>query len=186
MSFSLQLPQQPATIIQQLPHQQPLITQIPPPQPNPAPRSGSIKEGMQPIEINLFFLSLPVFICFYMYVHFVCRHGGTDADAKCPDAPDHNAQYDAESHASHGHVTTWRAQSRCSSNYISGTHKHIHTPRLIKDKPKSLNCQQRPKPLFPGQLPGHFCKAKCQTKGKCCPSSSSLWSQPCSITAASH
>lgn len=128
-----------------------------------------------------------------MYVYFVCRHGGTDADAKCPDAPDHNAQYDAESHASDGHVTTWRAQSLCSSNYISGTHKHMHTPRLTKDKPKSPFknplknvCQQCPKSLFLGQLPGHFCKAKCQTKGKCCPSSSSLWAQPCSITAASH
>lgn len=43
---SLQLPQQPTTIIQQLPQQQPLITQIPPPQPYPAARSGSIKEGM--------------------------------------------------------------------------------------------------------------------------------------------
>lgn len=45
-TFSLQLPQQPTTIIQQLPQQQPLITQIPPPQPYPAARSGSIKEGM--------------------------------------------------------------------------------------------------------------------------------------------
>ncbi|KAL8173212.1 UNVERIFIED_CONTAM: hypothetical protein K2H54_042471 [Gekko kuhli] len=39
------LPQQPATIIQQIPQQSPLITQIPPPQAFPAPRSGSIKEG---------------------------------------------------------------------------------------------------------------------------------------------
>ncbi|XP_077172860.1 uncharacterized protein C21orf58 homolog isoform X2 [Paroedura picta] len=40
------LPQQPATIIQQIPQHSPLITQIPPPQPFPAPRSGSIKEDM--------------------------------------------------------------------------------------------------------------------------------------------
>ncbi|KAH0621762.1 hypothetical protein JD844_023383 [Phrynosoma platyrhinos] len=40
------MPQQPATIIQQIPQQPPLITQIPPPQPFPAPRSGSIKEDM--------------------------------------------------------------------------------------------------------------------------------------------
>ncbi|XP_036622723.1 LOW QUALITY PROTEIN: uncharacterized protein C21orf58 homolog [Trichosurus vulpecula] len=39
------VPQPPATIIQQLP-QQPLITQIPPPQAYPAPRAGSIKEDM--------------------------------------------------------------------------------------------------------------------------------------------
>ncbi|XP_075611950.1 uncharacterized protein C21orf58 homolog isoform X2 [Balearica regulorum gibbericeps] len=39
------LPPQPATIIQQLPHPSPLITQIPPAQPFAAPRSGSIKEG---------------------------------------------------------------------------------------------------------------------------------------------
>ncbi|XP_059209977.1 uncharacterized protein C21orf58 [Centropristis striata] len=45
------LPQQPATIIQQLPQQQPLITQIPPPQPQPAARSGSIKEDM--VELML-------------------------------------------------------------------------------------------------------------------------------------
>ncbi|KAM4625285.1 uncharacterized protein C21orf58 homolog [Polymixia lowei] len=44
------LPQQPATIIQQLP-QQPLITQIPPPQPCPVPRSGSVKEDM--VELML-------------------------------------------------------------------------------------------------------------------------------------
>ncbi|KAM3870973.1 uncharacterized protein C21orf58 homolog [Diretmus argenteus] len=44
------IPHQPATIIQQLP-QQPLITQIPPPQPYPAPRSGSIKEDM--VELML-------------------------------------------------------------------------------------------------------------------------------------
>nr|XP_020469711.1 proline-rich protein 29-like isoform X1 [Monopterus albus] len=47
----LRLPQQPATIIQQLPQQQPLITQIPPPQLYPAPRSGSIKEDM--VELML-------------------------------------------------------------------------------------------------------------------------------------
>ncbi|XP_060113785.1 uncharacterized protein C21orf58 homolog [Heteronotia binoei] len=40
------LPQQPATIIQQIPQHSPLITQIPLPQPFPAPRSGSIKEDM--------------------------------------------------------------------------------------------------------------------------------------------
>ncbi|KAG2459602.1 TRA2B protein, partial [Polypterus senegalus] len=39
------MPQQPATIIQQLPQQQPLIAQIPPPQPLPPIRSGSIKEA---------------------------------------------------------------------------------------------------------------------------------------------
>ncbi|XP_066221994.1 uncharacterized protein C21orf58 homolog isoform X2 [Saccopteryx leptura] len=39
------VPQPPATIIQQLP-QQPLITQIPPPQAFPAQRSGSIKEDI--------------------------------------------------------------------------------------------------------------------------------------------
>uniref|UniRef100_A0A3Q1ECM5 Zgc:112416 n=1 Tax=Acanthochromis polyacanthus TaxID=80966 RepID=A0A3Q1ECM5_9TELE len=38
------LPQFPATIIKQLPQQQPALTQIPPPQPHPALRSGSIKE----------------------------------------------------------------------------------------------------------------------------------------------
>uniref|UniRef100_A0ACB8GFV4 Uncharacterized protein n=1 Tax=Sphaerodactylus townsendi TaxID=933632 RepID=A0ACB8GFV4_9SAUR len=41
------LPQQPATIIQQIPQHPPLITQIPSPQAfPPAPRSGSIKEDM--------------------------------------------------------------------------------------------------------------------------------------------
>ncbi|KAM5335302.1 uncharacterized protein C21orf58 homolog isoform 2-T2 [Glossophaga mutica] len=40
-----EVPQPPATIIQQLP-QQPLIAQIPPPQAVPAQRSGSIKEDM--------------------------------------------------------------------------------------------------------------------------------------------
>uniref|UniRef100_A0AAY5JVP8 DUF4587 domain-containing protein n=1 Tax=Esox lucius TaxID=8010 RepID=A0AAY5JVP8_ESOLU len=44
-------PQQPATILQQLPAQQPLIQQIPPPQIFPAPRSGSIKEDM--VELML-------------------------------------------------------------------------------------------------------------------------------------
>jgi len=39
------VPQQPATIIQQIPQQQPLIAQIPPPQTFPY-RSGSIKEGI--------------------------------------------------------------------------------------------------------------------------------------------
>lgn len=41
--------------------------------------------------------------------------------------------------------------------------------------------------LFPGELRGksHFCKARCQTKGRCCPSSSSLWSYPCSNITAS-
>uniref|UniRef100_UPI00398E98E3 uncharacterized protein C21orf58 homolog isoform X2 n=1 Tax=Pristiophorus japonicus TaxID=55135 RepID=UPI00398E98E3 len=47
----LRLPQQPATIIQQLPQQQPLITQIPPPQALPPIRSGSIKEDM--VELML-------------------------------------------------------------------------------------------------------------------------------------
>ena len=66
------------------------------------------------------------------------RHGGIDADAKCPDAPDHNAQYDAESHASY--VASWRAQSLCPSNYISwaGTHKHTHS-LTDRDKTKLLN-----------------------------------------------
>ncbi|XP_078214820.1 uncharacterized protein C21orf58 homolog isoform X5 [Callithrix jacchus] len=41
----LQVPQPPATVIQQLP-QQPLIAQIPPPQAFPTQRSGSIKEDM--------------------------------------------------------------------------------------------------------------------------------------------
>ncbi|XP_045081764.1 uncharacterized protein C21orf58 isoform X2 [Coregonus clupeaformis] len=45
------LPQQPTTFIQQLPQQQPLIQQIPPPQPYPAPRSSSIKEDM--VELML-------------------------------------------------------------------------------------------------------------------------------------
>ncbi|XP_066409584.1 uncharacterized protein C21orf58 homolog isoform X1 [Molothrus aeneus] len=40
------MPAQPATIIQQLPHPSPVITQIPPAQPLAAPRSGSIKEDM--------------------------------------------------------------------------------------------------------------------------------------------
>ncbi|XP_077037235.1 uncharacterized protein C21orf58 homolog isoform X4 [Agelaius phoeniceus] len=42
----LRMPAQPATIIQQLPHPSPVITQIPPAQPFAAPRSGSIKEDM--------------------------------------------------------------------------------------------------------------------------------------------
>ncbi|XP_066409586.1 uncharacterized protein C21orf58 homolog isoform X3 [Molothrus aeneus] len=42
----LRMPAQPATIIQQLPHPSPVITQIPPAQPLAAPRSGSIKEDM--------------------------------------------------------------------------------------------------------------------------------------------
>ncbi|XP_041809961.1 uncharacterized protein C21orf58 [Chelmon rostratus] len=45
------LPLQPASTIQQLPQQQPLITQIPPPQPYHAPNSGSIKEDM--VELML-------------------------------------------------------------------------------------------------------------------------------------
>ncbi|XP_063515945.1 uncharacterized protein C21orf58 homolog isoform X1 [Pongo pygmaeus] len=44
-SDTRQVPQPPATIIQQLP-QQPLIAQIPPPQAFPTQRSGSIKEDM--------------------------------------------------------------------------------------------------------------------------------------------
>uniref|UniRef100_A0A803VG21 Chromosome 21 open reading frame 58 n=1 Tax=Ficedula albicollis TaxID=59894 RepID=A0A803VG21_FICAL len=40
------MPAQPATIIQQLPHPSPVITQIPPAQPLAAPRPGSIKEDM--------------------------------------------------------------------------------------------------------------------------------------------
>ncbi|KAG1942367.1 hypothetical protein F2P79_015466 [Pimephales promelas] len=44
------VPQQPATIIQQIPQQQPLIAQIPPPQTFPY-RSGSIKEDM--VELML-------------------------------------------------------------------------------------------------------------------------------------
>ncbi|KTF88211.1 hypothetical protein cypCar_00010607 [Cyprinus carpio] len=46
----LRVPQQPATIIQQLPQQQPLIAQFPPPQTFPY-RSGSIKEDM--VELML-------------------------------------------------------------------------------------------------------------------------------------
>ncbi|XP_072832917.1 uncharacterized protein C21orf58 homolog isoform X2 [Pogona vitticeps] len=42
----LRLPQQPATIIQQIPQHPPLITQIPPPQLYPASHPGSIKEDM--------------------------------------------------------------------------------------------------------------------------------------------
>lgn len=64
----LQLPQQPATIIQQLPQQQPLITQIPPPQPYPAPRSGSIKEGTQP-QTEMYIQSNPL-VFLWMCVHF--------------------------------------------------------------------------------------------------------------------
>nr|XP_047903070.1 uncharacterized protein C21orf58 homolog isoform X1 [Anser cygnoides] len=45
-SFLIQMPPQPATIIQQLPQLPPLIAQIPPAQPFAAPRSGSIKEDM--------------------------------------------------------------------------------------------------------------------------------------------
>ncbi|XP_034431291.1 uncharacterized protein C21orf58 isoform X2 [Hippoglossus hippoglossus] len=45
------LPQHPATIIQQLPQQQPLIAQIPQPQLYPALRSGSVKEDM--VELML-------------------------------------------------------------------------------------------------------------------------------------
>ncbi|XP_061089614.1 uncharacterized protein C21orf58 isoform X2 [Conger conger] len=45
------MPQQPATIIQQLPQQQPLIAQIPPPQPLQPAKSGSIKEDM--VELML-------------------------------------------------------------------------------------------------------------------------------------
>ncbi|CAB1421715.1 unnamed protein product [Pleuronectes platessa] len=45
------LPQHPATIIQQLPQQQPLIAKIPPPQLYPALRSGSVKEDM--VELML-------------------------------------------------------------------------------------------------------------------------------------
>ncbi|XP_036838701.1 uncharacterized protein C21orf58-like isoform X2 [Oncorhynchus mykiss] len=41
------LPQQPTTFIQQLPQQQPLIQQMPPPQPNHAPQSGSIKDMVE-------------------------------------------------------------------------------------------------------------------------------------------
>ncbi|MGH0117666.1 UNVERIFIED_CONTAM: hypothetical protein FKN15_041858 [Acipenser sinensis] len=48
---NVQMPQQPTTIIQQLPQQQPLITQIPPPQPYPPIKSGSIKEDM--VELML-------------------------------------------------------------------------------------------------------------------------------------
>ncbi|XP_014804703.1 PREDICTED: uncharacterized protein C21orf58 homolog [Calidris pugnax] len=40
------MPPQSATIIQQLPHPSPLITQLPPAQPFAAPHSGSIKEDM--------------------------------------------------------------------------------------------------------------------------------------------
>lgn len=39
-------------------------------------------------------------ICVYVFLYV--RHGGADADAKCPDAPNYNAQHDAESPASHG------------------------------------------------------------------------------------
>uniref|UniRef100_A0A8D2IGF5 DUF4587 domain-containing protein n=1 Tax=Varanus komodoensis TaxID=61221 RepID=A0A8D2IGF5_VARKO len=45
-SFVSKLPQQPATIIQQIPQYPPLITQIPPPQASVVSRSGSIKEDM--------------------------------------------------------------------------------------------------------------------------------------------
>uniref|UniRef100_A0A667XXF7 Zgc:112416 n=1 Tax=Myripristis murdjan TaxID=586833 RepID=A0A667XXF7_9TELE len=45
------IPQHPATIIQQLPQQQPLITLIPSPQPNLAPRPGSIKEDMMELML---------------------------------------------------------------------------------------------------------------------------------------
>uniref|UniRef100_A0A672NUB6 DUF4587 domain-containing protein n=1 Tax=Sinocyclocheilus grahami TaxID=75366 RepID=A0A672NUB6_SINGR len=50
------VPQQPATIIQLLPHRQPLIAQNPPPQTFPY-RSGSIKEDM--VELMLMQNALP-------------------------------------------------------------------------------------------------------------------------------
>lgn len=68
---------------------------------------------------------------FLVYVHFVCRHGGTDADAKYPDAPDHNAQYDAESHAFFGSVTI----SHCASPKYQ-VHTNTYTLRLMNTKQK--------------------------------------------------
>lgn len=67
---------------------------------------------------------------------------------------------------------------------------NTHTLQHIEKRHKSLHSLQNchPKSVFPGQLPGkpYFCKARCQTKGECRPSSSSLWSYPCSTTAASY
>lgn len=119
---------------------------------------------------------------------FCIRHGGTDADAKCPDASDYNAQYDAESHASYGPVTSCRAQSLCHPHCTSwaGTHLLFYIHTYIKHEVMT-SCPKNLKYVFPGQLPGkpYFCKVRFQTKGKCCPSSSSLWSYCCSATAAS-
>uniref|UniRef100_A0A3B3SD21 Zgc:112416 n=1 Tax=Paramormyrops kingsleyae TaxID=1676925 RepID=A0A3B3SD21_9TELE len=43
----MRIPQQPTTIIQQLPQQQPIIAQVPPPLPFSSSKSGSIKEMME-------------------------------------------------------------------------------------------------------------------------------------------
>lgn len=80
------------------------------------------QRGYAKANRTLSYLNLTVFIT----VYFSVRHGGIDADAKCPDASAHNAQYDAERHASY--VAT-SALLLCPSNDVSwaGTHKHTHT-----------------------------------------------------------
>uniref|UniRef100_A0A8C7SN86 DUF4587 domain-containing protein n=1 Tax=Oncorhynchus mykiss TaxID=8022 RepID=A0A8C7SN86_ONCMY len=64
------LPQQPTTFIQQLPQQQPLIQQIPPPQPYPAPRSGSIKEGKH-TQMQSAATGVCVCVCIYIMLIFM-------------------------------------------------------------------------------------------------------------------
>lgn len=54
------------------------------------------------MQIDVFYFSLSVLVLVCVYVSLYVRHDGADADAKCPDAPDYNAQHDAESPASCG------------------------------------------------------------------------------------
>lgn len=83
--------------------------------------------------------------------------------------------------------------SHCApcAKYLGQVHTNMHTLSTHKDKAKSLNSdplQNCPKSVAPGQFPGkpYFCTPRCQTKRKCCPSSSSLWSYFCGTTAAPH
>uniref|UniRef100_A0A3P8T785 DUF4587 domain-containing protein n=1 Tax=Amphiprion percula TaxID=161767 RepID=A0A3P8T785_AMPPE len=159
----LQLPQYPATIIKQLPQQQPAVTQIPPSQSHPALRSGSIKEDM--VELMLMQNA---------QMHQIIMHNmmlkAMPSTALSPPGGSHHC---VPHSTYHGQVNT---------------HTLTQKKTLTLHKIVISVSQQSLTSVFPGQLPRKLplCKARCQNRRKYCPSSSSSpWSHPYSTTAAS-
>lgn len=96
---------------------------------SPCPTLRKHQRGYVTANWPLLHLSILLFTFSMHMCIFMCRHGGTDADAKCPDAPDHNAQHDAKSYTPYGPVSAWRAWSICSfkSIFWAGMNKQAHS-----------------------------------------------------------